>query len=141
MSFFSNLSVGVLAAVMTATVAAAQGTASMAPRDSFALSAPLPTDAAVRIGTLPNGIRYYIRRNAKPEQRADSSRGRCCRVTASFHRVRHVTVELHRPSQNQTSDMPPVLPGSSPDNKTVATGRRDCVRDCVNDSSQPLIGT
>ena len=71
MSFFSNLSVGVLAAVMTATVAAAQGTASMAPRDSFALSAPLPTDAAVRIGTLPNGIRYYIRRNAKPEQRAE----------------------------------------------------------------------
>lgn len=71
MSFFSNLSVGVLAAVMTATVAAAQGTTSMAPRDSFALSAPLPTDAAVRIGTLPNGIRYYIRRNAKPEQRAE----------------------------------------------------------------------
>ena len=71
MSFFSNLSVGVLAAVMTATVASAQGTASKAPRDSFALPSALPVDAAVRIGTLPNGIRYYIRRNAKPEQRAE----------------------------------------------------------------------
>jgi len=42
-----------------------------APRDAFALSAPLPTDPAVRVGTLPNGIRYYVRRNAKPEQRAE----------------------------------------------------------------------
>ena len=41
------------------------------PRDSFALSAPLPMDPAVRVGTLPNGLRYYIRRNAKPEQRAE----------------------------------------------------------------------
>lgn len=40
-------------------------------RDSFALTAPLPMDPAVRMGTLPNGIRYYIRRNAKPEQRAE----------------------------------------------------------------------
>ena len=71
MSFFSNLSVGVLAAVMTATVASAQGTASKAPRDSFALPSALPIDAAVRIGTLPNGIRYSIRRNAKPEPRAE----------------------------------------------------------------------
>jgi zinc protease len=28
-------------------------------------------DPAVRVGTLPNGIKYYIRRNAKPEQRAE----------------------------------------------------------------------
>ncbi len=41
------------------------------PRDSFALSATLPIDPAVRIGTLPNGMRYYVRRNAKPEQRAE----------------------------------------------------------------------
>lgn len=42
-----------------------------APRDSFALTAPLPMDPAVKIGTLPNGIRYYIRKNAKPEKRAE----------------------------------------------------------------------
>jgi zinc protease len=44
---------------------------SPAARDSFALTAPLPMDPAVKVGTLPNGIRYYIRRNAKPEQRAE----------------------------------------------------------------------
>lgn len=33
--------------------------------------AVLPTDPAVRIGTLPNGLRYYIRRNGKPEKRAE----------------------------------------------------------------------
>ena len=42
-----------------------------APPDSFALTAPLPMDPAVKIGTLPNGIRYYIRKNAKPEKRAE----------------------------------------------------------------------
>ena len=40
-------------------------------RDSFALSATLPVDPAVRIGKLPNGLTYYVRRNAKPEQRAE----------------------------------------------------------------------
>ena len=40
-------------------------------KDSFALTAKLPTDPTVRIGTLSNGIKYYVRRNAKPEQRAE----------------------------------------------------------------------
>ncbi|HUQ20373.1 MAG TPA: insulinase family protein [Gemmatimonadaceae bacterium] len=35
------------------------------------LSTPLPVDPHVKIGTLPNGIRYYIRQNAKPEKRAE----------------------------------------------------------------------
>jgi zinc protease len=35
------------------------------------LSAKLPVDPKVKIGTLPNGIRYYIRQNAKPEKRAE----------------------------------------------------------------------
>ncbi|MEO5904349.1 MAG: pitrilysin family protein, partial [Gemmatimonadaceae bacterium] len=35
------------------------------------LSTILPVDPKVRIGTLPNGIRYYIRQNAKPEKRAE----------------------------------------------------------------------
>jgi len=34
-------------------------------------SAPLPFDPAVKIGTLPNGLRYYIRENKKPEKRAE----------------------------------------------------------------------
>src|SRR5436190_14200900 len=35
------------------------------------LTEPLPVDPKVRIGTLPNGIRYYIRQNLKPEKRAE----------------------------------------------------------------------
>jgi zinc protease len=36
-----------------------------------ALNAPLTVDPKVKIGTLPNGIRYYIRKNSKPEKRAE----------------------------------------------------------------------
>ncbi len=35
------------------------------------LTATLPIDPKVRVGTLPNGIRYYIRQNPKPEKRAE----------------------------------------------------------------------
>ena len=35
------------------------------------LTDTLPLDPKVRVGMLPNGLRYYIRRNAKPEKRAD----------------------------------------------------------------------
>lgn len=64
------------AAPLVAHPAAAQSTSAKsaavkAPVDSFNLTAALPVDPAVRIGTLPNGIRYYVRRNAKPEQRAE----------------------------------------------------------------------
>jgi len=34
------------------------------------LSAPLPLDPAVRTGTLPNGLTFFIRRNTLPEKRA-----------------------------------------------------------------------
>lgn len=36
-----------------------------------AMNVPLPVDPKVKIGTLPNGLRYYIRKNAKPERRAE----------------------------------------------------------------------
>lgn len=35
------------------------------------LSAPLPLDPAVRAGVLPNGLRYFIRRNARPAARLE----------------------------------------------------------------------
>jgi len=38
---------------------------------SSAQAAPIPTDPAVRAGRLANGLRYYIRRNARPEQRLE----------------------------------------------------------------------
>jgi zinc protease len=33
------------------------------------LEAPLPLDPAVRSGTLPNGLKWFVRRNARPEKR------------------------------------------------------------------------
>ncbi len=60
-----------LAAALIAAPAHAQRAAAKAPVDSFRLDARLPVDPDVRIGTLPNGLRYYVRRNAKPEQRAE----------------------------------------------------------------------
>ena len=55
-----------LAAQQPATAPAAPaGTALPAP------STPLVADPKVRIGTLSNGLRYYIRQNAKPEKRAE----------------------------------------------------------------------
>ena len=35
------------------------------------LDTRLPTDPKVRVGTLDNGIRYYIRQNSRPEKRAE----------------------------------------------------------------------
>ncbi|HSL71792.1 MAG TPA: insulinase family protein [Longimicrobiales bacterium] len=31
----------------------------------------LPVDSAVKVGTLPNGVRYYVRANAQPQKRAE----------------------------------------------------------------------
>src|SRR5262245_66357969 len=39
--------------------------ASLKPSD------PMPVDAAISQGTLPNGLRYYVRANARPEKRAE----------------------------------------------------------------------
>src|SRR3989440_3426909 len=36
-----------------------------------ALSDPMPVDPQITIGKLPNGIRYYVRANKKPEKRAE----------------------------------------------------------------------
>jgi zinc protease len=55
-------------AVLIAAPVVAQAPKSAPPP---ALAAPLPVDPKVKIGTLPNGIRYYIRQNPKPEKRAE----------------------------------------------------------------------
>jgi len=41
--------------------------AQQAPAD---LNAPLPLDKAIRTGTLPNGMTFYIRKNSEPDDRA-----------------------------------------------------------------------
>ncbi len=35
------------------------------------LDKPIPNDSLLRTGTLPNGMKYYIRKNVKPEKRAE----------------------------------------------------------------------
>jgi len=35
------------------------------------LNQPIPNDSLLRTGTLPNGMKYYIRKNVKPEHRAE----------------------------------------------------------------------
>ena len=61
-----TLSIAFLA-VFTGLPAIAQQTPSAAPP----AAQTLPVDSRVRIGTLPNGMRYYIRQNTKPEKRAE----------------------------------------------------------------------
>jgi len=60
---------------------AAVASAAQAPHDlhdtsaasvaSYALSKPMPADPDALIGTLPNGLRYYVRANGKPARRAE----------------------------------------------------------------------
>ena len=63
----NSMSLRVLVRLLLVSVALPLGAQQGAP----ALSAPLPVDPRVKIGTLPNGIRYYIRRNGRPEKRAE----------------------------------------------------------------------
>ena len=54
--------------VMRAQSAAPAAQAAPAPA-APALTESIPFDAAVTTGTLPNGLKYYIRRNTRPERR------------------------------------------------------------------------
>src|SRR6478735_9174819 len=38
---------------------------------SYALSQQMPVDPEALVGTLPNGLKYYVRANAKPARRAE----------------------------------------------------------------------
>ena len=62
-----------LAALTFVAVPLAQVAAPPAPSQTIppelALDRTLPVDPAVRTGRLPNGIRYFIRQNARPEKR------------------------------------------------------------------------
>ena len=66
---------GVLVAVLLASTAFAQAPAgrdtSAASVAGYALTQQMPVDPEVAVGTLPNGLRYYVRPNAKPARRAE----------------------------------------------------------------------
>src|SRR3954468_18569766 len=67
------------ATCLTATTLAAQQPASTAPTQApstasaatAALNAAIPFDSQITTGQFANGLRYYIRKNKKPEQRAE----------------------------------------------------------------------
>lgn len=65
-SIFRRFAAVAFAAPMFAPVLAQAAATAPVP-----LTTVLPVDPKIRIGTLPNGIRYYIRQNAKPEKRAE----------------------------------------------------------------------
>ena len=52
-------------------VASAQERPSIPPAQTVGLDQPVPVDPRITIGYLPNGLRYYIRANARPYQRAE----------------------------------------------------------------------
>src|ERR1700752_427356 len=61
------LLVGLLAQAVQGSGQAPASPSQSAP--AFALTDVIPLDKAVTTGTLPNGLRYYVRRNARPEKR------------------------------------------------------------------------
>ncbi len=68
-----TIAAALLAAGAPAGDAEAQAVRTAARRGAgtVAQATAIPTDPAVRAGRLPNGLRYYIRRNARPEQRLE----------------------------------------------------------------------
>jgi len=66
---------GLLAGILLASAAFAQAPAgretSAASVASYALTQQMPVDPEVALGTLPNGMRYYVRPNARPPRRAE----------------------------------------------------------------------
>jgi zinc protease len=69
---------GMFASVLAAAPAVSGQTPPPAGREtsaasvaSIGLSEPMPVDPEVVVGTLPNGLRYYVRANAKPAHRAE----------------------------------------------------------------------
>src|SRR5205814_1813587 len=61
----------VLLAAFFAAASPAPAQVTAPQKASASASAPLPFDPAVTVGTLSNGMRYYIRENHKPERRAE----------------------------------------------------------------------
>jgi zinc protease len=67
-----------LPSVLAAAIAVASAQTTPAGREtsaasvaSYALSQQMPLDPEVVVGTLPNGLRYYVRANGKPAHRAE----------------------------------------------------------------------
>lgn len=67
----SRLVAAAVAAAVPAFAQSKPAKPAAAKSDAPSLATPLPIDPKIKVGTLPNGIRYYIRQNPKPEKRAE----------------------------------------------------------------------
>src|SRR5258706_15554332 len=65
------LTAALLAMVAAVGVAGAQQPAVTTNVLEAPLSQTVPVDPLITVGTLPNGLRYYIRKNAQPQGRAE----------------------------------------------------------------------
>ena len=72
MSLRNRASLMVFALIVAATglVATAQRAVTTGPQN-VPLTAAVPVDPRITVGTLPNGLRYYLRANKQPERRAE----------------------------------------------------------------------
>src|SRR5215208_425118 len=71
---FTSLLAALLAvagSLATAQAPAAGRETSAASVAKYGLPEQMPVDPEVVVGTLPNGLRYYVRANAKPARRAE----------------------------------------------------------------------
>src|SRR5947207_7622205 len=71
--FRSSLLAGLLAAgtITFAQAPPPERATSAASVASYGLTQQMPVDPEVVVGALPNGLRYYVRANAKPLRRAE----------------------------------------------------------------------
>jgi zinc protease len=73
----ARLTVAVLAPTLTVAAVLATGATAVAQRTvstgahDAPLTQPVPVDPRITVGTLPNGMRYYIRKNPQPAGRAE----------------------------------------------------------------------
>jgi zinc protease len=61
--------IALLTGALALPAPAALAQAAAQPLPEIAPAAVIPIDPAVKTGTLPNGLRYYVRRNSRPEKR------------------------------------------------------------------------
>ena len=71
----ATLIASTIVVLATASVAAGRPAANVQMKSAVTTAAPVPADSlrdpALRTGTLPNGLRYYVRANAMPSGRAE----------------------------------------------------------------------
>lgn len=67
----ARIALGLALAVATLAVVSAQVRPAIAPPEAITLDRPVPVDPRISIGYLANGLRYYVRVNGRPYQRAE----------------------------------------------------------------------